>query len=337
MKPEHDHGRTRPARGVKPEHDHGPTPPAQGVKPEHDHAPTRPAQGVKPGYDYVAVGHVTLDVIEDRPGGPVERPGGGALYSALQAARLGRRALIITRGDPAQIERLLEPYMGELDVRVQPAAHTTTLVTRGHGPSRSQRVRAWAGPIVDPLQVSAAIVHFAPVARETPPAAVSEESFVGLTPQGLVRTWQPDGPISLVPLDPQLLPARVDAAVLSAGERFCCAPLLAPGGPGAGAVMAVTAGAEPTELRLADGAVSWIAPIAPERLCDELGAGDVFAAAFFVELQRGAPPAEAALYASAAAAVRVEGEGPGAIGDATAIAARLRARADLMAGRVRRP
>ena len=46
------------------------------------------------GYDYTAVGHVTADVFAD---GSV-RPGGSALYSALQAARLGRRALIITQG-----------------------------------------------------------------------------------------------------------------------------------------------------------------------------------------------------------------------------------------------
>ena len=58
------------------------------------------------GYDYTAVGHVTADVFAD---GSV-RPGGSALYSALQAARLGRRALIITQGVEQQIAELLAPY-----------------------------------------------------------------------------------------------------------------------------------------------------------------------------------------------------------------------------------
>ena len=44
---------------------------------------------------------------------------------------------------------------------------------------------------------------------------------------------------------------------------------------------------------------------------DDLGAGDVFAAAMFVELHGGAPPARAAAFAAAAAAVRLDGRGPG--------------------------
>jgi len=36
-------------------------------------------------FDYTAVGHVTIDVMPDGS----RRPGGGAFYAALQAARLG--------------------------------------------------------------------------------------------------------------------------------------------------------------------------------------------------------------------------------------------------------
>ena len=45
-------------------------------------------------FDYTTVGHVTIDVLDDGS----RRAGGTAFYSALQAARLGRRALIVTRG-----------------------------------------------------------------------------------------------------------------------------------------------------------------------------------------------------------------------------------------------
>ena len=58
---------------------------------------------------------------------------------------------------------------------------------------------------------------------------------------------------------------------------------------------------------------------------DDLGAGDVFAAAFFVALSEARSPLEAARFANAAAAVRISGAGAGAIGDRGAIDARLAA------------
>ena len=52
-----------------------------------------------PRFDYTTVGHVTADVLADG----ARRAGGSAFYSALQAARLGRRALIITQGVGADV------------------------------------------------------------------------------------------------------------------------------------------------------------------------------------------------------------------------------------------
>ncbi|HEV3320607.1 MAG TPA: PfkB family carbohydrate kinase [Solirubrobacteraceae bacterium] len=272
-------------------------------------------------FDYTTVGHVTVDVLDDGS----RRPGGTAFYSALQAARLGLRTLILTRGVPAEIEALLAPHRDELDVRVLPAARTTMLRTWPDGPHRRQRLLAWAGPI-GPVEVDTAILHIAPVARETPrrffDAHPPSAELVGLTPQGLVRDWSAAGEIALVPLPPQLLPERYDAIVLSATERESCAELLA-SVPAAGAVVAVTAGAHPTELWLPSGELLHVParPIATP--VDDLGAGDVFAAAFFIALREGQAPARAAAYANAAAAVRVAGVGPDAIGDRAAIASQL--------------
>ncbi len=74
-----------------------------------------------------------------------------------------------------------------------PAEHTTTLQTVGEGLERHQRLLAWAGPIEGPIEVDTAILHLAPVARETPrgcfDAHPPRAEFVGLTPQGLVREW----------------------------------------------------------------------------------------------------------------------------------------------------
>ncbi len=266
------------------------------------------------GFDYVTVGHVTCDVLDDG----TRRPGGGAFYSALQAARLGRHTLIVTKGERQELEDLLAPYREELDVRVLPAEHTTTLATSGMGARRRQRVLAWAGAITEPVEIDTSILHLAAVARETPTHWSGRADFVGLTPQGLVREWREDGEVSLGTPDPQMLPQHFDALVLSDRERDHCEELLA--GPG---IVAVTAGSQPTEVHLADGTVGHV-PVSGGEPRDDLGAGDVFAAAFFIALRDGKTPAEAAAYGNAAAAVRIAGVGAQAIGDRETIAEALR-------------
>jgi sugar/nucleoside kinase (ribokinase family) len=267
-------------------------------------------------YDYVAVGHVCVDVLLGASGGAREQPGGSALYSGLQAARLGLRTLIVTRGEPAQLRALLSPFADELELRIASAALTTTLETTGMGSSRRQRMRAWAGPIsAAEIPRRSSILHLAPIARETPARSQGKASLVALTPQGLVRRWDPEtGRIALAPLAASTLPPRCDAVALSEAERESCRALF-----GRGAIVAVTAGAGATEVHLPNGRVTHVPPTATARAQNDLGAGDVFAAAFFVALRDGRPPAQAAAFGNAAAAVRIAGEGPAAIGDAAAI------------------
>jgi sugar/nucleoside kinase (ribokinase family) len=281
-------------------------------------------------YHYTTVGHVTVDVLD----GGVERPGGSAFYSALQAARLGLRTLIVTRGRREEIERLLAPYGHELDVRVHHAEHTTTLLTTGSGAERRQRLRAWAGPIPDGLELDTDVLHLAPVARETPSSWRGATAFVGLTPQGLARAWSDDGDVSerdrpaasdrepgpaevvSVAVEPAAVAVarRCHAIVLSQIERASCAAVI-DAGRDAGAVVAITAGAHPTEV-LVPGrpALQLDVPALDSPAVDDLGAGDVFAAAFFVALTERRGATYAARFANAAAAVRMSATGPGAIG-----------------------
>jgi len=281
-------------------------------------------------YDYVAVGHVTCDVVADEDGTETRRAGGTAFYSALQAARLGLSAAILTQGVPSQIEELLTPYRHEFDLRVIPAPETTTLATRSaprrHGTdtARSQRVLAWAGAIVEPLDIDASILHLAPVARETPARVQGDTDFVGVTPQGLVRDW-PEGEIRTVELDSALLPRRFDAAIISEHELVSCDPLFA-AAQACGACVAVTAGSRPATVHVPDGSGAHVIHTAPPpavTVDDDLGAGDVFAAAFFVALAASQDPIAAASFANAAAAVRIVGSGPGAIGTRAQIEALL--------------
>jgi hypothetical protein len=273
------------------------------------------------------------------------RAGGSAFYSALQAARLGKRALIVTQGVAAEIERLLEPYRAELDVRILPAPQTTTLESTGEGRSRRQRLLAWAGSIADSVSVDCSILHLAPVARETPTRWRGRADFVGLTPQGLIRAWPAaGGDISATPLDRSLLPEHCDAIVFNELERASCRSLIdadrassptmgdrsspaAENGHDAGArgaVVAITDAAAATTVRESGGRTTQVEVPAIEQFVDDVGAGDVFAAAFFIALHDGATPRAAAAFANAAAAVRIAGFGASAIADRTAIEARLR-------------
>ncbi len=345
-------------------------PPPGDAAPSRSRSQARPPVAKDRPFDYVTVGHVTVDVIAAEHS---RRPGGGAFYSALQAARLGLRALILTQGSPPELEALLEPYRDELELRIVPAPATTTFATSWPGGQRRQRVLAWAGPIAGPIEVDTGILHFAPVARETPAAWRGRASFVGLTPQGLARTWDPraeeahdvnaqDGAIdgeeagstgagdtrqtgtaevadeaeatsdelrsTPLPSDQDsldaLLPKPCNALVISEQERTACAPLLA-AAAATGAVLAITAGPGATSVQLPGGKIAQVQAPAVAAPRDDLGAGDVFAAAFFVALHEGLSPARAAAFANAAAAIRIEGVGADAIGDRRAIEARIAA------------
>lgn len=296
-------------------------------------------------FDYITVGHVTRDAIEHRTHGTSHQPGGSAFYSALQASRLGLRTLILTQGVPSEIEALLAPYRDELELRVIPAERTTTLSTRGSGENRTQRMLAWAGPIVEAVELDTDILHLAPVALETPAMRSGRAGFVGITPQGLVRHWEQGegiplvqldaasllgdiplvppnsdvllGDISSVELDPALLPDSFDAAVISEHECPNCRALFS-AARHCGAPVAVTAGSRPTTVHLPTSEAASVVQCAPPTIIatrDDIGAGDVFAAAFFVALAERRAALDAAMFGNAAASVRIAGIGPDAIGD----------------------
>jgi hypothetical protein len=266
-----------------------------------------------PRYDYTAVGHVTVDVLADGS----RRPGGAAFYSGLQAARLGRRTLLITRGVPDEVKALVGEFARELTLRVLPAARTTTLKSEGHG----QRLLAWAGPIGIPRELDTEVLHLAPVARETAPQWEGEARFVGLTAQGLVRSWAHEGALlELSTLERGQLPRRCDAVVVSQHERDSAAVL----GHEREVLVAITRAAGATTI-VPPGADAFEVPVpATGAVRDDVGAGDVFAAALFIALARGEDTRAAVARAHAAAGQRIAGEGPGAIGDAAAIDSRLR-------------
>jgi 1D-myo-inositol 3-kinase len=272
-------------------------------------------------FDYISVGHVTMDVLED---GSL-RPGGTALYGALQASRLGLRSLILTRGVPAEIEGMLAPWAGELELRVQPAEHTTRLETSGHGAGRSQRLVTWAGPIDSEERLPCAILHLAPVAAELPEHWPTGGRLLGLTPQGLTRSW-PSGGGEVGHVEPDasaVSQARnAYAIVISQAEMEVCRAMIQSART-AGSLIAVTDGEEPTTIFTAHGDPVEIPARRIERPADDLGAGDCYAAALFTGLAEGRGAREAGEFANAAAALRIQGPGPEAVAGRSRIEAAM--------------
>jgi sugar/nucleoside kinase (ribokinase family) len=262
--------------------------------------------------DYLAIGHITVDLTADGP-----RLGGTAAYSALTAHALGLRVGIVT----GWAEDLPLGPLSQIPI-VNVGAETSSTfeniyasfgrVQRYHGDAPFLEFhmipQAWRNP---------RILHLAPVAREVSPRILKyfNESLLCLTPQGWLREWDVDGNVHTSDWEEgEHVLARADAAVLAledlAGdaaqvERFAAAcPTLVVTEGEAGA-MVYTQGEEiHVSARLAS-------------VVDPTGAGDVFAAAFFVRLQQTSDPVAAAQFATQLAARSVER--PGLAGVPTAI------------------
>ena len=169
---------------------------------------------------------------------------------------------------------------------------------------------------------TAAILHLAPVARELAARPAGEWRFVGLTPQGLAARLgrSPAADVARAALPPARAAAaralrRARAQPRRSGRA--CDPGLERWPVAAGALVAVTAGRgrRPSCSPSARSAPLEISVSPSTRSVDDLGAGDVFAAALFVALAEGALAARRRpRCAAAAAALRLgRRRGPQAI------------------------
>lgn len=272
------------------------------------------------GPDYVVIGHVTHDLLSEAADAPVV-PGGTALYAAITAARLGRRVGVATSGRlPATLASLESGTV----IRCQFDERATTFVNLYHAGRRTQYIREVAPPIaVDRLPANwrcAPIIHLGPVAQEIAADSIQflQPTWLCATPQGWLRRWNDAGLVSLGPpaTDPLAhLPLAV--LVLSEGAEEEQAGALMAEVEARGGLVVITRGARGSTLRQANECLE--IPTYPVDEIDPTGAGDVYAAALFIRLAAGDPPAAAAAYASAAGALSVTGRGTSAIPDDAAI------------------
>jgi len=243
--------------------------------------------------DYLIIGHVTHDLT---PSGP--RLGGTAAYSALTARALGMQVGVVTAsGAETDLDALQDVL-----VISAPSAHSTTFENIYSKNGRRQILHHQAERLsfdnVPESWRKASIIQLGPVAQEVD--AVLPDSFtpslLGLTPQGWLRTWDESGRVVQADWESaeQAL-GQAGAVVVSAEDvagveeqiEFMAAHTR---------ILAVTEAAAGARLYWHGDQRRFRAPAMQE--IDATGAGDIFAAAFFIRLLATRDPWEAARFAT---------------------------------------
>lgn len=282
---------------------------------------TGEVDGFRP--DYLLIGHVTRDIVAD---GFVV--GGTVTYAGLTALALGRRVAAVTSAGP---DLDLPGALPRIRFNVQPARATTTFENVYRDGHRQQWIRAVAGPIAATAIPSgwrrAPIVHLAPLAGEFGTEmvqAVKSCTLLGLTPQGWLRSWDQTGFVRRSAWEsPEDALAACDAVVLSEEDVEGDWDILRAFARVA-RLLVVTQGAR--GCTVFERGRAWEVPAFPATEVDATGAGDVFAAAFFITLLCHGSPIVAAHYANCVASFAVEGVGTSTIPTPDAVARRLATR-----------
>ena len=256
-------------------------------------------------FDYLAIGHIACDLT---PTGEVT--GGTVAFSGATARALGCRTAILTSAAP-DFDFEKDAALTGLEVHRLPASQSTTFKNVYRHGARTQYLYGRARPLscehVPQGWEHTPIVHLAPIAAELDPSLVYHfgNSLIGLTPQGWLRTWDAEGRVhaqfweeaqDVMPLAAAVVLSDEDLADRTWLDRFRrWAPLLV-----------LTQGAAGCTVFMGDEERRFPAPEVEE--VNPTGAGDVFAAAFFIRLyQTKGNPWEAARFANKIAAQSVMG------------------------------
>jgi len=257
--------------------------------------------------DFLVLGHVTRDLMDG-----VGVPGGAAFYASLVAARLGRGVALVTRGAP---EETLAVLAGVVEVVDLPSGVTTVFENIYHDGKRRQRIHSVAGSMggedVPASWRRCPVQMIAPVYREVEISLplYYAESLVGICPQGWMRKRSADGRVSRIEWDGGDVLSHAHVMVLSEQDLPKKEiPKTWDAWPG---ILIITQAEKGAVARW--GGQWHRVPAHPAQEVNPTGAGDVFASAFLVRYSETKDPAESALFASAAASIKVEHQGIGGI------------------------
>lgn len=250
--------------------------------------------------DYLAIGHVAVDIT---PAG--NQLGGSVAYAALTARALGLRVGIVTSaGSEAPLQSLNEMQIVNIH-----SEFSTTFENVKTVQGRKQTLHHKASNInfehVPPIWQNASIVHLAPIAQEVDLKLAGQfpSAQIGVTPQGWMRAWDENGKVQACAWEnsEQVL-GQVGSVVMSV-EDINRDLELAESMAHQTRILCLTEGELGSVLHWNGDRRRFRAPVVEE--VDATGAGDIFAAAFFVRLSNTRDPWEAARFATSIAAYSV--------------------------------
>ena len=247
--------------------------------------------------DYLLIGHATQDIT---PNGFAL--GGTVSYASLTAKAFGKRVGIVT----SCTNDLKFPELDGIQVVRKPAANNSTFENIATPTGRIQYVRAVAETIcMEDIPLAwrnTPIVHLGPVAAEIDPdvASIFSNSMLGVTPQGWLRSWDDNGLISFTDWpDAMSVLSHANVVVLSVEDVRGSEDVIQEYA-GLVPVFIVTEGARGARIYW-NNDVRYIRPPLEVEV-DSVGAGDVFAASFFIRYNDTHDPWESARVATQIAA-----------------------------------
>ncbi len=254
--------------------------------------------------DFLVIGHVTQDITAEGL-----KTGGTVSYASLTAKACGLKVGIVTACEPT----LFVPEFEDIHVIAHPSSETTTFENITTSEGRIQIIHRVAQNLntthIPETWLNTPIVHLGPVAREIDPSLVRAfpNSFIGATPQGWLRHWDEDGRVTLGEWpEATYVLEKLSAAVISIedvhGDEKRIEEMMS-----SVRVLAVTEGFAGSRLYWNGDARNFRPPQVDE--IDPTGAGDIFAAAFFIRLQATRNPWEAARFATLLASKSVTRRG----------------------------
>lgn len=257
---------------------------------------------------YLAIGHISKDIIPDG-----WTFGGAVTYASRVAQALGCDVQILTSTEP---DLDVSSVLRDIDVVCCASEHTTTFENVYTNQGRRQTLRAVAARLTPdqfPAAIQADIVHLAPIAQEVDPAWIERfpGKLIGVTPQGWLRQWDAAGRVSPIGwADAGGVLPQADAVVISI-EDIGHNETIVEAWAAQARVLVVTRGELGCTVYTRQQAIA--VPTHAARLVDTTGAGDVFAASYFVRLRQTGDPVAAARFANCMASYSITRRGLAAI------------------------
>ena len=235
---------------------------------------------------YSLIGHVTQDILPN-----TTQLGGTVAYAGLTAKALGSETHVLT----ACADTLDLSPLQALNISRLPSKKTTVFENQQTPSGRTQLVYSVAEPIPPSAILKninrTDIIHFAPIMKEFDCSLLPllpSDGFIGLTPQGWMRAIGTDMRVQKTAWRPEAqILQKADAIVISEEDidifpdvldiyRLNCP------------IVALTRGKEGAYIFMHD--LHHDIPAPQMEVKDTTGAGDIFAAAFFIALQQNHNP-----------------------------------------------